>query len=70
MEGIFICWLFCAVVVLFCFVFLAVPELLYLLSIILNSSDKKTVDSNSLIRVHHNHISLDYLSRNSLESYK
>lgn len=48
---------------LLCFEFLlAVLKLLHMLSVVLNSLDKKTINSNSPICVHHNHLNLDYLS--------
>lgn len=41
---------------------LAVLKLLYMLSIILDSLNKKAIISNSPVHVYHNHMYLDYLS--------
>ena len=51
-------WKECSFVLFF--IFADRPKLLYMLSIILNSLNKKTVDSDSPICVHHNHVYLDY----------
>lgn len=54
-------WRECSFVCFVFLFFLAVLKLLYVLSSILNSLDKKTINSNSPIHVHHNHIYLDCL---------